>query len=215
MVEICPTITADNPEQFRHQMQHVGHLSRRMHIDLADGSLAPRQLLPLGQVWWPEGKMIDLHVMTKRPVELLGDIVEVKPHLAIVHAEAEGDFANIAKRLHEHDIKAGVAILPDTDIRVIEPALQWIDHVLIFSGNFGYQGGAQVNFSLLSKVSWLKQAKHNLEIGWDGGVSPDNATRLAASGIAVLNVGSTLQRESNPHIAYAKLITAVKRAGRV
>lgn len=211
MVVICPTITAETTGDYRRQMQRVGQLSHRLHIDLADGSLAPRQLLPVNQIWWPEGKLVDLHVMTKRPADLLPEILEVRPHLVIVHAEAEGNFMGLADRLHSRRIRAGVALLPSTDVRSIAPALPSIDHVLVFSGNFGYQGGGQADWTLLAKVAWLKQAKPGLEIGWDGGVNSDNIGRLAHAGIDVLNVGSAIQRETNPHIAYAKLLTEVRR----
>ena len=212
---ICPTVTADTPGEYRRQMQHVGNLSRRLHIDLADGTLAPRKLLPLNQIWWPEGKQIDLHVMIRYPLDLLTDILEVRPNLVIVHAEAEGDFMALAGQLHSRRIRVGVALLASTDVRSITPVLKILDHVLVFSGNFGYQGGGQVDWSLLDKVAWLKQARPELEIGWDGGINQHNVGRLAHSGIDVLNVGSAIQREPNYHIAYAKLLNEVRRIPRV
>ncbi len=70
--------------------------------------------------------------------------------------------------LHDAGIEVGIALLPTTVVDTIVPALDMIDHVLIFSGNLGFQGG-QANLALLSKAQKLRSLKPSLEIGWDGG----------------------------------------------
>ena len=42
---ICPTITVDSLEDFKNQFAVASKLSTRVHIDLADGLLAPRKLI--------------------------------------------------------------------------------------------------------------------------------------------------------------------------
>ena len=97
----------------------------------------------------------------------------------------------------------GVALLPETPVSIIEPALSLIEHVLIFSGKLGHFGG-HADLKLLEKGWRLKQLKPTLELGWDGGVSDENAKQLAEGGIEVLNAGGYLHGD-NPSEAYARL----------
>ena len=211
MVDICPTITTDNPHVYRTQMERVAGFTHRVHIDLADGEFTPNALTSPTQVWWPAGVRADLHVMYKRPFEHLDALVALGPQLIIVHAEAEGDFLTFAEKLHHHGIEAGVALLPETPPEIIKPGLELIDHVMIFSGNLGYQGGSEVNFDLLEKVKAIKGLKPGVEIGWDGGVNDQNVKRLAEGGVEVLNVGGFIQKAPDAAEAYAKLVREVTR----
>lgn len=202
---ICPTITAENAHIFRTQMERIEPFANRIHVDVADGQLAPRQLLPLDQIWWSGNRTIDLHVMYRRPLELAPAILTLAPRLVIVHAEAEGDFMSFVKILHSRGLEIGVALLPATPVETIKPALGAIDHVLIFSGNLGYQGGSQADLSLLEKARTLRELKPALEIGWDGGINDQNARQLIGGGVDVLNVGGYIQEAEDAKGAYAKL----------
>ena len=205
MVSICPTVTVQNMEDFKSQLEKAASLSMRLHIDLSDGSLAPRNLLPVADMNWPSNLQIDLHAMVMQPDKILNELIRSKPKLVIVHAEAEGNMYELAKRFKINRIKVGVALLQPTPAAVVMPALDLIDHVLIFSGNLGYQGGSSVDFSLIDKITQLKYAKPSLEIGWDGGVNDTNIADLIRSGVDVINVGGYIQNSQNPVQAYAKL----------
>jgi ribulose-phosphate 3-epimerase len=206
---VCPTVTAAEPHAYREQMERIASFATRVHIDLSDGSLAPNQLIDLDKVWWPGGVRADLHVMLKNPFDHVELYRVLGPQLVIVHAEGKGDFAAFAKVMHSHGIETGVALLPETPADLIIPALDMIDHVLIFSGKLGYFGG-QVDLGLLDKVAALKQAKPSLEIGWDGGINQDNIKQLVNGGIEVLNVGGAIQRSDDPAVAYDNLVAAIR-----
>lgn len=203
-VDICPTITVDNPHDYREQLEKIDTFAGRIHIDAADGLLAPVKLIALDKIWWPADTWADLHVMYKRPYEHIALFISLAPRLVIVHAEAEGDFNSFAKKLHNHGIEVGVALLPDTPTDVLQPIINDVDHVLIFSGNLGRYGG-QADLNLLSKVPKLRNLKPKIEIGWDGGINLENIDKLVAGGIAVLNVGSAIHDSQNQSEAYARL----------
>jgi ribulose-phosphate 3-epimerase len=205
---ICPTVLAGNPDEYRQQIERVAGFASRMHIDLADGKFAPSRTIPLESVWWPAGMHIDLHVMYKHPFEHTAKMLRMQPHLIIVHAEAVGDFINFAQQAHDAGIKVGVALKHKTSVEVIVPALDFIDHVLIFSGDIGHFGG-KADTHLLTKVLLLKRLKPSLEIGWDGGVNARNAATLAAGGVDVLNVGGYIQHAAEPHEAFETLHTVL------
>lgn len=194
---ISPTVLADDAHDYQVQMNKIVPFAKRIQIDLTDGVFAGSPTISLEQVWCPEGILMDLHLMYKNPADHMDAIIKLRPHMVIVHAEAEGNYIKLADRLHAADIKVGVALLPKTSTHLIKPSLQAIDHVLIFSGDLGKFGGI-ANLELLQKVKQLKEWKENLEFGWDGGVNDINAKQLASGGVDVLNVGGFIQNSPYP-----------------
>lgn len=210
-VSIVPTVTTDSQDIYREQIETSAEYAVRVHIDLGDGEFT-RKLTAVEDVWWPAGMRADLHIMFKRPFEHISAVLALKPQLVIVHAEAEGDFRAFAREMHAHGIEAGVSLLQKTPVEAIVPALELIDHVLIFSGDLGHFGG-KANLSLLEKVKQLKQLKPQLEIGWDGGANDTNAKQLADGGIDVINCGGYLHGD-DPVAAYHKIM-AIVNAGTI
>jgi ribulose-phosphate 3-epimerase len=151
--------------------------------------------------------------MYQKPLEHLETVILHQPHLVVIHAEAEGVYEFLLE-LDGLGIKRGVALLKDTPVSEIEPYLNEIEHILIFSGDLGHYGGS-VDYELLEKVKRLKELKPELEIGWDGGVSEESAQKLAESGVDVLNVGGAIQKASAPEKAYDKLVLSIKNIKRV
>ncbi|HUD10689.1 MAG TPA: hypothetical protein VMR28_03395 [Candidatus Saccharimonadales bacterium] len=208
MIDICPTITADNAHSYRVQIEQVVSFATRLHIDIADGILAPNKLIAIDQVWWPGGLRADIHVMYQRPFSHTEVLMALRPQLIIIHAEADGGFAVFAETLHRNGIEVGVALLPATPVEVIQPAIHLIDHVLIFSGNIGHFGG-HADLNLLSKVRQIKALKPTVEVGWDGGINDHNAPQLVAGGVEVLNAGGFLHGAQDPTEAYRLLRNSI------
>jgi len=206
---ICPTVTAFEPHEYRVQMESAAALSNRVHIDLMDGDFAPSVSPGLSQVWWPNNIQADIHLMYRRPFECMDQLVKLKPHMVIVHNEADLHHMHFAAELHKHDIKTGLAILAETPIEWAEQIMHSFDQILIFSGNLGFHGG-QADMGLLSKVQFVKQHHPEAEIAWDGGVNDENIVALIAGGVDVLNVGGFIQKSSDPKHAYGTLRTLVE-----
>ncbi len=206
---ICPTITAETKEVFSKQLKTASKLAKRIHFDVSDASLAPNKLLSLKSMSWGKQVLADIHVMSTHPHPELLLALKLKPHLVIIHAEADIDLIASARSLRQNDIKAGVALLQKTPLNLIGQYLLEFDHVLVFSGNLGYQGGSTANLNLIEKVKAIKNINREIEIGWDGGVNDTNISSLVASGVGVVNVGGFIQHSKNPAKAYAKLELAL------
>ncbi|MFO0886808.1 MAG: hypothetical protein U0413_01090 [Candidatus Saccharimonadales bacterium] len=202
---ICPTVLASDAHDYQTQINKVSSFASRIQIDLTDGVFAKSPTIALEQVWVPEGLRADLHLMYKTPADFLDEAIKLKPHMIIVHAEADGNFIKIADKIHKAEIKVGVAILPKTSTHTIKPSLSVIDHVLIFSGDLGKFGGV-ADLDLLKKIVQLKEWKEDLEFGWDGGINESNAKQLVMGGVRVLNVGGYIQNSPTPKQNYDKLV---------
>lgn len=206
MVSIVPTVTTDDMDIYQKQIEQSAQYAVRVHIDLGDGVFT-RKLTAVEDVWWPAGMRADLHIMFERPFDHIPAIIALAPQLVIVQAEAEGDYLAFARMMHAHGIEAGVSLLQKTPVEAIVPALEYIDHVLIFSGDLGHFGG-KADLSLLGKAQKLKQLKPTLELGWDGGVNDEVAPELVTGGIDVLNAGGYLHGD-DPAAAYHKLLAII------
>lgn len=209
---ICPAILAADKDSYRKQIQNVAHFAHRIQIDLTDGAFAPHKTIQPEEAWWPVGFLADFHLMYKNPLIAIQKVLHHKPHLIIVHAEAEGDFNQVADFCRNHSVKLGVALLPRTAPEKIFSALGDIGHVLIFSGDLGSFGG-QADLSLLEKVKQLKQQKPNIEVGWDGGINDQNVSELVFGGVDVLNVGGFIQNSHDPQRAYRALERIAEETG--
>lgn len=206
---ICPTITAYDTQGYRSQMEMIKSFARRIHIDLMDGEFAPAKSIDLENLWWPSAIKADLHLMYKRPMDYLEKIVGQIPNLVIIHAEAEVHHMHFAAEMHKRGINTGLAIKPETSIASVEQILHSFDHLMIFSGNLGRQGGSRADMSLLHKVEQAKKHHPGLEIGWDGGINDQNVRQLAEGGIDVLSVGGFIQKANDPQIQYKELVDLI------
>jgi len=208
MAIICPTVTATNNTDYQESILRVAEFAERIHIDFADGDFSPVKLVPIDDVWWPVGPVIDFHVMYRRPMEQIERIIAQQPSLVVIHAEAE-DAKVFLKELSGMGIRRGVALLQGTSISVVQPYIDELDHVLVFSGDLGHYGGV-ADLKLLDKVRDLKAIKPELEIGWDGGISDQNVRDLVLGGVDVLNVGGFIQKSTDPEDAYDTLLMKVQ-----
>ena len=209
---VCPAILAADKATYHKQIQKVAHFAHRIQIDLTDGIFTTPKTVNPEDAWWPVGFLADFHLMYKNPLPAIQKILQHKPHLIIVHAEAEGDFSQALDFCRNRSVKLGVALLSRTPPEKIFSALDDIDHVLIFSGDLGRFGG-RADLNLLEKVKLLKDQKPDLEIGWDGGINNQNISELVFGGVDVLNVGGFLQDAEDPERTYRALQRIAEETG--
>jgi len=201
MATICPTILADNPHTYREQLERIESFAGRIQIDLTDGKFAPTHTINPVQAYWKDGIDIDMHIMYGEPEQHIEQIINTKPSMIILHAEAKGELLEMFNEIGASGIKTGVALLKETSAKSAELLIRAVDHVLIFSGSLGKFGG-EADYGLFEKIRQVKDINPSVEIGWDGGVNDENASDLMHAGVDVLNVGGFIQKADNPKNAY-------------
>ncbi len=209
---IVPTIMAQTPEQLADATNKLRSFTKRVHIDLADGQFAPTNLISPDQLSWPSDWQVDVHMMYKRPSEQLAQIAGLRPAMVVLHAEADEDILPHLNYLRDQGIRAGVALLKTTVPSKVEELIQAADHVMIFSGDLGKFGGT-ASLMQLEKVRLIRKIKAGVEIGWDGGVSVENAYTLAHGGVDILNVGGAIANAESPVDAYNGLVKEINKNG--
>lgn len=211
-VTIVPAILANSKQDFKVQVEHINTFTRRVQIDIVDGLFAPNKTLDVTNIWWPKGWETDLHMMVARPSEHLETIFKLNPSLCIFHAEAQEDLLPIFEALKQHDIKAGVALLPGTFPGAVQRYIEAADHVMIFAGQIGVQG-SRADLLQTEKVSLIRAIKTDVEIGWDGGANMTNVRTLAHSDVDVINVGSAISQAPDPAAMFKALVEEIDKTG--
>ena len=155
-VSIVPAILTDNKQDYRAQVETINAFTRRVQIDVTDGTFAPTQTLDITNIWWPKNWVADLHLMTAKPSEYLDTVLKLSPSLCILHAEASEDLTASFAALKEAGIRTGLALLPSTYPGLVKPYIDIVDHVLIFAGQLGVQGGTVDMMQMEKKFpEWL------------------------------------------------------------
>ncbi len=212
MGAIVPTVLAATPEEYKASLEKVHTFAQRIHVDLSDGSFAPSQTITASQVWWPQEWQIDIHAMVADPAEFVDELVALRPHLIIFHAEVKTDLLPVLQKIKASGVKAGVALMRSTVPADITALIEAADHVMIFSGDLGKYGGT-ASLMQLEKVRLVKAINASAEIGWDGGANAENAFSLAQGGVDVMYVGRAIQQADDPQAAYATLVKEVNKQG--
>lgn len=212
MAVIAPAVLSENADMYKQSMERIQAFAERVHIDIADGEFAPTFTVAETQTWWPANWQADIHAMVARPSEHVDALIALRPNLVIFHVEVQEDITPVLQKLQASGIKAGIALLKTTVPQTVGSLIELADHVMIFSGDLGHYGG-QASLMQLEKVRLIRAIKPNVEIGWDGGVSLDNAFSLAQGGIDVLNVGGTIAKSNDPSATYKALVSEINKHG--
>jgi len=138
------------------------------------------------------------------PEGQIENIVALQPHLVIVHYEAECDTDSLFRQLHELDIRVGLAINPETTIVQVKDLLPNLDHLVVFTGRLGHNGG-EFRVDCLEKIGQARAINPNLEIAVDGGVNQETGRMAIEAGANLLDCGSFIHDATDPEIAYIAL----------
>lgn len=212
MAVIVPCVTVSTPEDYKASLERIHTFASRIHVDISDGTFAPITLLGPDQIWWPQQWQVDIHVMAAQPSMHLARLIELKPHMITLHAEITEDLVPLLQQIRAAGIRAGVALMRATVPSDVSGALQVADSAMIFSGDLGKYGG-NASLMQLEKIRLIKAINAGIEIGWDGGITIDNAFSLSQGGVDVLNCGGAIQNNADPTAAYNALTSEVNKQG--
>src|SRR5580704_9627314 len=176
MGSVAPTILASTPEDYAARIDRVKPFAKRLHIDVCDGVFIDAKTVGLTQVYDIDGVPFDLHLMMTHPEGQVENIVALQPHLVIVHYEAECDRDDLFRQLRELDIRVGLAINPETTIEQVKDILPDIDHLVVFTGRLGHNGG-EFRVDCLDKIGEARAINPSLEIAVDGGVNQETGRK--------------------------------------
>lgn len=161
-----------------------------LHLDVMDGKFVRSIAFPIKQVKEiiNYDKKIDVHLMVVDVKRYIDDFKCLNPEFITFHYETDCDIINLINYIKSLNIKVGISICPDTDVKVLDEYLPLIDQVLVMSVTPG-AGGQKFIESSVDKIKYLKDKKlndnYNYLISVDGGIN-DKTIKLVDSDIAVV-----------------------------
>ena len=184
------------------------------HIDVMDGVFVPNisfGMPVIKAIAQHAKKPLDVHLMIVDPDRYLEEFKNLGADVLTVHIEACTHLHRTLNAIRDLEMKAGVALNPHTPVQTLKDVLSEIDLVCLMSVNPGF-GGQKFIEKTYDKVKELRamadEARVDLLIEIDGGVTPDNASALVEAGADVLVAGSSVFKAPNP----AEAATAIKNA---
>lgn len=175
-----------------------------VHLDVMDGSFVPNISfgIPIVEaVRKKTDKVLDVHLMIVNPDKYIERFAQAGANYITVHYEACPVLEKVLGQIRAAGCKTGVALNPDTPVKVLESFIRNIDMVLIMSVNPGFGGQSFIPESI-NKVAQarelIKREGLDVYIEVDGGVNPENGKELLQAGADVLVAGSLVFNASDP-----------------
>ncbi|EUC65305.1 ribulose-5-phosphate 3-epimerase [Rhizoctonia solani AG-3 Rhs1AP] len=187
-----------------------------LHMDVMDGHFVPN--LTIGAPVLSSVKkgipdiFMDCHMMVSQPERWVDDIAAAGGASYTFHYEATNDHMDIIEMIHEHNMRAGIAISPDTPSTVITDEIaNAVDMILVMTVNPG-RGGQKFMARCMPKVSELRARFPDKDIQVDGGVSTENIETCADAGSNVIVAGTSIFMAQDPSQVISTLRAAVDAA---
>lgn len=167
-----------------------------IHVDVMDGHYVPNITIgpAVVKALRPHtDKTMDVHLMIAPADPYLAAFKEAGSDIITIHVEAGPHLHRSLQAIKQMGIKAGVTMNPSTPESSIAYVRDLVDLVLVMSVNPGFGGQAFIP-SAVEKVAAIKRMfeGRDVHIEVDGGVTPDNARKLAEAGADVLVAGSAV-----------------------
>ena len=209
---IAPSILAADFLHLSKDVDIVNEHADIFHLDIMDGTFVPNISFgfPVVEAIAKEArKPMDVHLMIVHPEKYVERFAKAGASMISFHYEAALEESDtVIDLIHSFNAKAGIVINPDCPVEKIFPYLGKVDYVLLMSvfAGFGGQKFIETTYDRVKAVKKeLKRIGSKALIEVDGGVSPQNAGKLAKAGVDILVAGSAVFRAEDPAAAVTAL----------
>ena len=185
------------------------------HLDIMDGVFVPNITFgtPILEVFKKYAtKHLDAHLMIINPENYIEKFASLGAKTITVHYEACDNLINTINQIKKLDVKAGIAINPDTAVSSLESIISEIDLVCLMSVFPGFSGQKFIpeTFVKLEKLRQIITKNHSKAmIQIDGGVDLDNAKKLVSLGADILVAGSFVFKSEDAFNTIKKLDSVI------
>ncbi|EAU93213.2 ribulose-phosphate 3-epimerase [Coprinopsis cinerea okayama7 len=187
-----------------------------LHMDVMDGHFVPNitmgaPILSCVRKGIPDIFM-DCHMMVAQPERWVDDIADAGGAMYCFHIEATSDPIALIHQIHKRNMKAGVAISPDTPSTAITDEIGQLADMLLVMTVYPGRGGQKFIERCVPKVSELRARFPDKDIEVDGGVGPKTIDVCAEAGSNVIVAGTAIFGADDPPAVIKSLKETVEAA---
>ena len=212
-IKISPSILGGS---FSNMEKTISELDKSkadyIHFDVMDGDFVPNLTFGpqfISDLRLKTNKIFDVHLMIHRVDKFLDDYIKAGSNIITFHYEIDENINHIIDRIKKENIKAGIAIKPNTSWEKIKEYLHLVDQIIIMTVEPGF-GGQSFLTEQVEKIKnishYIKKNNLKVDIEIDGGVNYDTGKLSVDAGANILVAGSFLFKQSNLTFATNKLI---------
>ena len=174
-----------------------------LHIDVMDGHFVPN--ISIGVPVVESIRKItditlDVHLMISQPERYIDAFNNAGADIINIHYEAEGNKAEMLKKIRALGKKSAITIKPNTDYKEILDLCDYVDMILVMSVEPGFGGQGFIE-STLKNVEALAEYKIknslNYDIEIDGGINIHNLPTVLNAGANIIVAGSAIFGKPN------------------
>ncbi|MDE5555143.1 MAG: ribulose-phosphate 3-epimerase [Muribaculaceae bacterium] len=175
-----------------------------IHIDVMDGVFVPNISFGfpvIKAVSKIATKPLDVHLMIVDPQRYISQVRDCGAEIMNVHQEACTHLHRTVAAIRDAGMKPAVTLNPATPVETLRDIIADLHMVLLMSVDPGF-GGQKFIESTIGKIGRLRQliaeTGSSALIEIDGGITLDNAPKVAAAGADIVVAGNTVFSAANP-----------------
>lgn len=176
-------------QEEKEKIEQIDKYTDYMHYDIMDGIFTENKTIDY-DILLKQTQNVnspkDVHLMVRDNKKYVDRLKKINPEFITIHLETmEEDDVDYIKN---ENIKVGIAINPDVDVKRLIPYLNKIDLVLVMSVKAGKGGQKFIDIS--EKIDYLydyrKENNLNYLIEVDGGITPDVLNKVKKADMVVV-----------------------------
>ena len=197
-IKVSPSILASDFSKLGDEVAAIAKAGADyIHVDVMDGHFVPNISMGPSIVKSVRNKTsipFDVHLMIDPIEPYIDDFIKAGANIISIHPEANDNIEKCIDKIKSNNVKAGLAINPDTNWEVVIPFLDKLDIIVVMSVHPGF-GGQKFISSTLEKLKLLRkkidETHPHIELEIDGGVNFDNIESILKAGANVIVAGTT------------------------
>ena len=186
--------------------------AKRLHLDVMDGHFVPTLTfgpLVIKAIRECTSCHLETHLMIENPHQSIDHYIDAGSDTVIIHLEASANPEKELSHIKEQEVRAGIALNPDSNENQLIPLLDYLDYILIMSVFPGSGGQSFISSTLDKMINIVKmKGDRKITIGVDGGVNLSTIAEVYKTGIDVTIVGSGLFKAENVSTRFQDLLNA-------
>jgi ribulose-phosphate 3-epimerase len=214
-IRTVPAILTDDPQALQKMVALTETFTDYAQLDIMDGRFVPSRSISCDAIAALTIKLTwEAHLMVLHPEDCLEDFRKAGAQKIVFHFEATPVPEEIIEKIRGLDLKAGLAVNPETPLDAFTSLVDKLDSVLFLSVNPGFYGAKFIP-EVLDKITDLRRDFPDLEIGIDGGVKDNNIAAIARTGVDVICIGSAVFNQPDPAASYRRLTALAEAAVKI